>query len=184
MAATTFVPEWKKFEQDLHSTDTDTQVKAADAFDETRKEEMRKDPRARKWETDRKAAVLKDKPQWVKARHQAEKQPFLDAVKALKNGGTFETGMKPCPGFIVIAIEEADDKTASGIVLADVANEPNTAYVLATSSEVILNNNLTIKCPVQAGDHIMFKRGAGLDILLKGEQCRLVQFSDALGVLE
>lgn len=172
-------PEWKKFEKDIYSENPQKAREAAEAFDETRAHELKNSQKARDWEKSRREAVAKNKPHYVKERLNKEQQELLKPFMSLKQAGKFDTGLVPMPGYIIVILDE-QQKTESGIYLADEAVIQNTARVLAVGNGVLLDSGKYVELPVSPGEVVMFKRGAGLEMEIKDRKCRFMMFSDIL----
>lgn len=89
--------------------------------------------------------------------------------------------VKPLGKRIVIKKLEAEEKTASGIVLPDSAKEDeNIAEVLTLSKEVEEDEKNEIK----VGDKVIFSGFAGNEVKLDGEEVIIIKTSDILGIIE
>lgn len=184
MPNTKYTPEWKKYEKDLHSDDPQKAREATEAFAETREHELKHSKKARDWEKTRKESILKEKPKFVKERLQKEQEPLQKLAKDLKDGGNHQMDLKPTPGYIVIRIEQRETETESGIILADNVDisQINTGEVVSTSEGRQYDNGEYVESPVQEGDKVLFKKGAGIEIKIKDQNCRFMMFSDVLGI--
>lgn len=94
--------------------------------------------------------------------------------------------IKPAPGYIVIEPEEAEQTTASGIILPDTAEEkPQTGKVLAVGADEVLENGKTRKSPVKVGERVVYKKWGGNEFKdSSGKEYLIVRFEDILGILE
>lgn len=184
MANVRFDPTWKKFEKDIYSDDSNKARQAAEAFDETRKQELKTSESARRWEKSRRESVAKDKPTFVKNRLKTQQDEALAPLMALKKGGTFETGLVPMPGYVIVHVPKEDIKTDSGLYLSEAATVENKGVVVAIGGEKLLENGNTVSLPAKPGDRVMFKRGAGLEIEVKGLKARFMMFTDILAVID
>lgn len=184
MAHIKFNPEWAKFEEDMHSSDPQKAQEATEKFTAARDHAVRTDSQARRWEESRKEGWAKDKPQWVKKRIKAENEPLEMMKKSLRQGGSFDTGFKPAPGYVIVEVEKKETKTEAGIYIPDEATDglKNTGIILDVGDELIVGETKTIKSPCSIGDTVMFKKGAGLEMEIADRDCRFMQFSDILGI--
>lgn len=183
---TVFDPSWKKYEKDLHSDDPQKALEAGIKFDEIRKEELRKDAKARRWEESRKESFLKDKPYFTKQRIQKEKEELQNITDKYRKGGFIMQNIKPSPGFVITKpLVQKSRETDSGIVLADSVetHEPNQSEVVAVGKDKLHVGGLIEEAPCKVGDKILHKFGT-LELTLKGEKHNLMGFGDVLGVLE
>jgi co-chaperonin GroES (HSP10) len=180
-----YSPTWKEHEEKLHSDNYKEATKAAEAFDLTRKQETRASKKARDWESDRKKAIAKDKPAWVKEQQSKEQEETNKIVQNIKNFGTFDYNLRPYKGFILIKIIEQDtQQLPSGLFLPDSDKEDNVAEVIEVGGPVNLSSKVIVEAGVSPKDRVLLKKFAGIDVETKQGKCKLVQFSDILGVLE
>jgi len=85
--------------------------------------------------------------------------------------------LKPLGDRIVIEIVEAEETTASGIVLPDSAQEkPQEGKVVAVSKDA--------KFGIEEGDRIIFSKFAGTDVKYKGNEYLILRETDVLAVVE
>ena len=84
--------------------------------------------------------------------------------------------LRPLGKRAIIKRLEAEEKTASGIVLPTQAKEkPQLAEVLAVSSEV---------SEVKVGDTVVFKKYVGTEIKVEGEEVTICELADILAIME
>ena len=84
--------------------------------------------------------------------------------------------LRPIGKRVVIKRLEAEEKTASGIVLPGQAKEkPQMAEVIAVSTEVE---------DVKVGDKVVFKKYTGAEIKVEGEELIICDIADVLAVME
>lgn len=180
-----FTPTWKEHEAKIFtSQDPKEQFKALEAFEDTREKEMAVSKKARDYEKSRKERVAKEKPQWVKEKRADETREVDTFLKSLKQGGKFDKAMTPMPGYILILPDQAQEKTDSGIYLAMPEEiEPTTGRVVACGDQLVMQKNV-LNCPVKPGDKVLFKKYAGMSLIVVGEPCRLMQFTDLLARID
>lgn len=93
------------------------------------------------------------------------------------------TNLIPAPGYILLEPEEAETKTASGIVLPDSAEEkPQVGKVLAAGGAEVTDNGTTKTSPAKVGDRVVYKKWGGNEIKLEGKEYLFVKFEDILAV--
>lgn len=179
---TKFKPAWAEHEEGLRSKNLKEQDKAAEAFDITRQKEIASSAKAKKWEEDRKKQWAKDKPQFVKERLSAEIDPIEQFKKEARKGGKFNNELQPMPGWYVIQCEEEQQETAGGIILPGSARDlSNTGLIVAEGG--VQYDSAEVHHPLLVSAKVLFKKGAGMDIELNWGKCRLMGYSDILGVL-
>jgi len=92
--------------------------------------------------------------------------------------------IKPLADRVVIKVLEAEEKTASGIVLPDKAKEkPQEGEVIAVGGGRILENGTRVEMDVKVGDRILFSKYAGTEIKLDGKEYLIMRQDDILGKL-
>ena len=94
--------------------------------------------------------------------------------------------MKIRPLFDRVVIEpiDAEEKTASGIVLlAKDQEKPQMAQVIAVGPGGVVDGK-EIKMEVKTGDKVIYSKYAGTDVKLDGEEFIIVKQSDILAVVE
>lgn len=91
--------------------------------------------------------------------------------------------ISPAPGYLLLKPEEAETKTASGIVLPDSAGErPQVGKVLAVGDSEITDSGAKKDAPVKKGDRVVYKKWGGNEIKIEGEEYLFVKFEDILAV--
>lgn len=92
--------------------------------------------------------------------------------------------IKPLADRVVIKVLEAEEKTASGIVLPDKAKEkPQEGEVMAVGGGKILENGTRVEMDVKVGDRILFSKYAGTEIKLEGAEYLIMRQDDILAKL-
>jgi len=91
----------------------------------------------------------------------------------------------PLEDRVVVKLVEREDKTASGIVLPDTAQEkPQMATVVATGPGKYDDNGQLVPMPVKKGDLVLFAKYSGTEVKLDGEEYLVLRATDILGVLK
>ncbi|MCJ7806625.1 MAG: co-chaperone GroES [Clostridia bacterium] len=91
--------------------------------------------------------------------------------------------LKPLADRVVIKVLEAEDKTASGIVLPDKAKEkPQEGKIMAVGTGKVLDNGTRVEMEVKVGDKVIFSRYAGTEIKIKGEEYLILRQDDILAL--
>ncbi|NSL53130.1 co-chaperone GroES [Calidifontibacillus erzurumensis] len=92
--------------------------------------------------------------------------------------------LKPLGDRIVIELVEAEEKTASGIVLPDTAKEkPQEGRVIAVGSGRVLDSGERVAPEVKEGDRIIFSKYAGTEVKYDGKEYLIIRESDVLAVI-
>lgn len=91
--------------------------------------------------------------------------------------------IKPLAGYSLIEPQEAEEVTASGIVLPDTAQEkPAQGKVLAVGSPAFVEGK-EVKPEFKAGDVVLYKKWGGDEIKIEGKEYKLVKFEDVMAVI-
>ena len=79
---------------------------------------------------------------------------------------------------------EAEEKTASGIVLPDTAKEkPQEGKVVAVGTGRVLENGERVALEVKEGDRIIFSKYAGTEVKYEGNEYLILRESDILAII-
>ena len=92
--------------------------------------------------------------------------------------------LKPLGDRIVVRFEEAEEKTASGFVLAGTSHEATkTAEVLAVGGGVRTLTGELIAPSVAAGEKVLVENGAGVTVKDGDDYVSIIREADILAVL-
>jgi chaperonin GroES len=92
--------------------------------------------------------------------------------------------ISPLPGYILVEPEAAQKQTASGIYLPDSHDEkPQTGKVLAVGGDWVTEEGATIKCPVKAGNTVIYKKWGGNDVKISDVEYQFLKFEDILAIV-
>jgi chaperonin 10 Kd subunit len=92
--------------------------------------------------------------------------------------------IKPLFDKVVIKVNDADEKTKSGIVLPTAAQEKQQmATVLAVGEGGIIDGK-EVTMQVKVGDKVLFSKYAGSEFKLDGEEVVIIRQNDILAVIE
>jgi len=92
--------------------------------------------------------------------------------------------IKPLADRILIKMEEAEETTKSGIVLAGSAKEkPQIAQVIAVGPGGVVDGK-EVEMYIKTGDRVITSKYSGTEIKLDGEEFTIVRQSDVLAVVE
>jgi chaperonin GroES len=93
-------------------------------------------------------------------------------------------GIKPLEDRIVIQVLEAEQTTASGIVIPDTAKEkPQEGRVLAVGPGRFEDGN-RVPLDVQVGDKVLFSKYGGTEVKLSGVEYLVLSARDVLAIVE
>jgi chaperonin GroES len=92
--------------------------------------------------------------------------------------------IKPLTDRVLIKMEEAEETTKSGILLAGSAKEkPQIANVIEVGPGGLVDGK-EVKMYVKKGDKVISSKYSGTEIKLDGEEYTIVRQSDILAVVE
>ena len=92
--------------------------------------------------------------------------------------------IRPLADRVVIKIVEAEEKTASGIVLPGTAKEqPQMAEVVEVGPGGIVDGK-EVNMELKVGDKVIYSKYAGTEVKLDGEEYTIVKQSDVLAKVE
>ena len=92
--------------------------------------------------------------------------------------------IKPLTDRVLIQMEEAEETTKSGILLASSAKEkPQVAKVIAVGPGGVVDGK-DVVMTVKVGDKVITSKYSGTEIKLDGEEYTIVRQSDILAVVE
>ncbi len=92
--------------------------------------------------------------------------------------------IQPLADRVVIKVLEAEEKTASGIVLPDKAKEkPQEGEVVAVGTGKLLDTGVRVEMDLKAGDRVLFSKYAGTEVKIDGQEYLIMRQDDILGKL-
>lgn len=92
--------------------------------------------------------------------------------------------LKPLGDRVLVRAAAAEEKTQSGIIIADTAKEkPQKGEVIAVGKGTLLQDGNYVPSEVQVGDTVVFAKYAGTELKLQGEEYLLLEGRDILAIL-
>ncbi|MBQ9083258.1 MAG: co-chaperone GroES [Clostridia bacterium] len=92
--------------------------------------------------------------------------------------------VKPLADRVVIKMEEAEETTKSGIVLAGSAKEkPQFARVVAVGPGGMVDGH-QVEMYLNVGDRVIASKYAGTEVKLEGKEYTILRQSDILAIVE
>lgn len=86
---------------------------------------------------------------------------------------------------VLIKPLEAEQKTASGIILPDSAKEkPQAGIVMAIGTGALSEEGKVIPMRVKVGDQVMYKKWGGNEVKVEGIEMILVEQKDILAIVK
>ena len=92
--------------------------------------------------------------------------------------------IRPLQDRVLVQRVEAEDKTASGIIIPDTAKEkPSEGKVVAVGPGKRLDNGSIQEKKKKKGDKILFSKYGGTEVKVDGEDYIIMREDDILGVM-
>ena len=92
--------------------------------------------------------------------------------------------LKPLSDRVVVKPEEAEEKTASGIILPDTAKEkPQIGKIVAVGKGKMSDSGSLIKMDIKVNDKVLYGKYSGTEISFEGDELLIMRESDILAVL-
>ena len=93
--------------------------------------------------------------------------------------------IKPLEDRIVIRQVEAEQTTASGLVIPDTAKEkPQEGEVIAVGPGRVDDNGNRVPVDVKVGDAVIYSRYGGTEVKYEGQEYQILSSRDVLAVVE
>ena len=91
---------------------------------------------------------------------------------------------KPLHDRVLVQRVESEEKTASGIIIPDTAQEkPMQGKIIAVGSGTKAENGSVTALDVKEGDSVLFGKWSGTEIKLDGTEYLIMKESDIMGIL-
>jgi len=92
--------------------------------------------------------------------------------------------IKPLSDRVVVKAQDAEEKTASGIILPDTAQEkPQIGEIVAIGPGKVSDGGGLVKMTVKKGDKVLYGKYSGTEISHNGDDLLIMRESDILAVL-
>lgn len=92
--------------------------------------------------------------------------------------------IKPLRDRVVIKPLAAEEKTASGIVLPDTAQEkPQHGEIIAVGPGKMLDNGQRAAIEVKTGDKVIYRKYSGTEVKIEGTEYLILGEDDILAIL-
>lgn len=93
--------------------------------------------------------------------------------------------IRPLHDRILLKRVEEEEKTKGGIIIPDAAKEtPAEGVIVAVGPGKKDDQGKVIPMGVKVGDHVIFRKYAGDDIKLEGEERIILSEEDIIGIIE
>ena len=92
--------------------------------------------------------------------------------------------LKPLADRVVVKLEEAEEKTKSGLILTGSAKEkPEVAVVVAVGPGGVVDGK-EVKMTVKKGDRVITSKYSGTEVKMDGQEYNIVRQADILAIVE
>jgi chaperonin GroES len=92
---------------------------------------------------------------------------------------------KPLHDRVLIQRVESEEKTASGIIIPDTAQEkPMQGKVISVGSGARDETGKVVPLDVKAGDSVLFGKWSGTEVKIDGTEYLIMKESDIMGIME
>ena len=96
-----------------------------------------------------------------------------------------KVALKPLEDRVVVQADEAEETTASGLVIPDTAKEkPQQGTVIAVGPGRVSDQGERIPLDVNAGDTVVYSKYGGTEIKLEGEDYLILSARDILAIVD
>nr|WP_241188470.1 co-chaperone GroES [Kocuria palustris] len=103
----------------------------------------------------------------------------------MREGDIVSISIKPLEDRIVVQVVEAEQTTASGLVIPDTAKEkPQEGKVMAVGPGRVDDTGNRIPVDVKEGDLVIFSKYGGTEVKYNGEEFLVLPARDVLAVVE
>ena len=91
--------------------------------------------------------------------------------------------LKPLNDRVIVKADEAEEKTAGGLILTSEGKEkPVTGKVIAVGEGTYDANGKLVPVPVKAGDKVLYGKFGGTEVSLEGEDYLILRAEDIYAV--
>ena len=93
--------------------------------------------------------------------------------------------IRPLHDRVIVKRNDAETKTASGIIIPDTAKEkPQEGEIIAAGTGIRKDDGSIMPLDVKKGDKVLFGKYAGTEIKIDGDELLMMKEDDILGVIE
>jgi chaperonin GroES len=92
--------------------------------------------------------------------------------------------LKPLGDRVVLQAQKAEEKTKSGIILPDSAQEKPQAAVVVAVGPGKVENGSKVEMQVKEGDKVIYSKYSGTEVKYDGEEYNIVSQKDIIAIIE
>jgi chaperonin GroES len=92
--------------------------------------------------------------------------------------------IKPLADRIVVKPSEAEEKTASGIIIPDTAKEkPMQGEIIAVGQGRVTDSGTFVKLELKVGDKVLYGKYSGTEVTVDGNEYLIMRESDVYTII-
>lgn len=92
--------------------------------------------------------------------------------------------LRPLSDRILVKPAEAEEKTASGLIIPDTAKEkPMKGEIVAVGKGRVTDDGKEIKLELKVGDKVLYGKYSGTEVTIDGEEYLIMRESDVYAVI-
>lgn len=92
--------------------------------------------------------------------------------------------IKPLSDRIIVKAADAEEKTASGLIIPDTAKEkPMKGEVVAVGPGKVTDDGKAVKMELKVGDKVLYGKYSGTEITIEGDEYLIMRESDVYAVI-
>ncbi len=92
--------------------------------------------------------------------------------------------VRPLGDRIIVKPAEAEEKTASGLIIPDTAKEkPMKGEVVAVGKGKVTDDGKELKLELKVGDKVLYGKYSGTEVTIDGEEFLIMRESDVYAVI-
>jgi chaperonin GroES len=93
--------------------------------------------------------------------------------------------IRPLGDKVIVQRQEADEKTAGGIVLPESAKEkPRQGKIISVGNGKLLDDGSRGKMQLKKGDVVLFSSYAGTEVKISGKEVLIMDESDIMAIVD
>lgn len=92
--------------------------------------------------------------------------------------------IKPLSDRIIVKAAEAEEMTASGLIIPDTAKEkPMKGEIVAVGAGKVTDDGKSVKMELKVGDKVLYGKYSGTEITVEGNEYLIMRESDVYAII-
>lgn len=91
--------------------------------------------------------------------------------------------LKPIEDKVIIKVDEEENVTSSGLLLAPTGEKQDTGTVIAKGPGIQLNNGQFVEIECNVGDKVIFSKYAGTEVEHDGEKFTILAYREIFAII-